>query len=95
MAAEPMTTIVAPRIEFSSTATGISTSYGVIVRVYDTLGNVAWECDINAATWSALVAAVVGAASTKYIPQNYTSYKGDGSLTSGGEINPTKWLGAA
>jgi len=95
MAAQPMTTIVAPRIEFSSTATGISDNDGVVVRVFNTLGDIEWECDINGATWLALVAALHGAGSTKYVPQNYTSYKGDGSLTSGGQINPVAWKGAA
>jgi len=95
MAAQPMTTIVAPRIEFSSVAAGAGNTNGVVIRVFNTLGDIEWECDLNAATWAALIAAVDGGGGVKYVPQNYTSYKGDGSLTSGGQINPVAWKGAA
>jgi hypothetical protein len=93
MAAEPMTTIVAPRIEFNSNDTGSATD-GVRIRIFDTLGNIEWECCINAATWVALDAVIDGA-DAKYIPMNHTSPKGDGSLTPGGLINPVDWDGAA
>lgn len=89
MAAETITTLIAPRVEFIA-----ASSAGVIVDIYDTPQSRFAELCINAATWSALVTAME-TPGTVYIPANYNSLRGDGSLNWAGQLSPEVWGGAS
>jgi len=93
-AAYTITNTIAPRMEFYAVDGKGSTR----VRVFDTEGNVQWELDIGQATWAAIVAAMGSSgnnstAGVAYLPGNDNSWKGDGSLNSGGKISPVPWPG--
>lgn len=94
MAAQTITNQIAPRLEFSSPAGG-----SVVVKIYDTIGNLWGLCEISTATWLAMTGAALtgaapsisngGAGGVTYIPKNVASNPiGDGRITFGGQLNP-------
>lgn len=94
MAAQTITNLIAPRLEFYSPG-----GSSVVVRIFDTQGNIWGICEISTATWLAMTgAALTGAAPSisnggvgglSYIPKNVASNPiGDGRITYGGQLNP-------
>lgn len=94
MAAQTITNLIAPRLEFSSPGGG-----SVIIKIFDTVGNIWGICEISTATWLAMTGAALtgvapsisngGPGGITYIPKNvYSNPIGDGRITYGGQLNP-------